>query len=184
VAARTALKSCRDAYVHHVPMSSLSGQSSSAPPTSRASRLARSIILGFGVLLAVVPLEAAKQPRAVEAEKVDRATDSGPPGVHVVVSETIAREALPDTLFGFNLNFYNFQEAYLRDGVVHGDVQNFLRALPGAIYRFLVAWSPTRMTGKVRLGRPVSDAHSAHLNARRLNERPLGRKSFCALSAM
>lgn len=53
-----------------------------------------------------------------------------------IQNEDIIRSYSPKELFGFNVPWKNFQASYMQDGVVSKKLIDYMKAFPGAAYRF------------------------------------------------
>lgn len=48
----------------------------------------------------------------------------------------VVRDSLPDTLYGFNMPWFEFVDGHLRAGGVRGEIIDWLRPFKGALYRY------------------------------------------------
>lgn len=82
-----------------------------------------------GPAAAAQPASEWKLPRAVQVRPSKQ--------VRIDVDlHSVARSAAPDTLFGFNVPWMNFQRGYWRQGQVRPEVIDWLKPFRGAVYRY------------------------------------------------
>ncbi|MBA3563082.1 MAG: hypothetical protein H0W33_03555 [Gammaproteobacteria bacterium] len=76
------------------------------------------------------PVEAppAWQHQDIDVQPAERAS--------ILIVDEVVRDELPDTVFGFNLRHISVQNDLFKDGAFHARSLEFLKAFPGALYRY------------------------------------------------